>query len=85
MKRERSKWEIILDVLKVIQEEDGNAKKTRIMQRAYLDWRNFKRHFTFLVDEGFVTKCNPDNGCYKLTENGRNLGKKLKELNEILR
>lgn len=85
MKRERNKWEIVFDVLKVIQEEDEKAKKTRIMQRAYLDWRNFKRHFNFLVEEGFVTKCTPDNGCYKLTENGRNLGKKLKELNEILR
>jgi predicted transcriptional regulator len=46
----RSRWEIILDVLKAIQ-ENNKAKKTYIMQRAYLDWRNFERYFSFLLEK----------------------------------
>lgn len=84
MRKERNKWEIILEVLKVMQEEEI-VKKTRIMNKAYLDWRNFRRHFNFLIDEGFVMKCNPNNGCYKLTENGGNLLKKLNEVDQIMR
>jgi predicted transcriptional regulator len=83
MKRERSKWEVILDILKVIQEEE-KVKKTRIMQRAYLDWRNFQRYFDFLLAEGFIAKCNPIPEYYEITENGRNLSEKLKGVAEML-
>jgi predicted transcriptional regulator len=84
MKKERSKWEIILDILKVTKEEK-KVKKTRIMQKANLDWRNFSRHFDFLIEENFIVECNPEKSCYELTENGENLLNKLKEVNEILR
>ncbi len=84
MKRERSKWEVILDILKVIQEEE-KVKKTRIMQRAYLDWRNFQRYFDFLLEEGFISKSNPTPDYYEITENGRLLSKKLKDVDEMLR
>ncbi len=83
MKRERSKWEIISDILQVIH-EDGKVKKTRIMQKAYLDWRNFRRYFDFLLAEAFITECNPDPGYYELTEKGRNLSKRLKDVAEVL-
>lgn len=83
MKRERSKWDVILDILKVIQEEK-KVKKTRIMQRAYLDWRNFQRYFDFLLTEGFIAKCNPIPDYYEITENGRHLSEKLKEVAEML-
>ncbi|VVB97652.1 Winged helix-turn-helix [uncultured archaeon] len=83
MKRGRSKWEIISDILKVTQEE-GKVKKTRIMQRAYLDWRNFQRYFDFLLTEGFIAKCNPDPEYYEITEKGRNLSKRLKDVAAVL-
>ncbi len=83
MKRERSKWEIISDILQVIH-EDGKVKKTRIMQKAYLDWRNFRRYFDFLLTEAFIAECNPDTGYYELTEKGRNLSKRLKDVAEVL-
>ena len=83
MRSTRSKWEIILDILEVIRVKE-KAKKTRIMYNAYIDWRNFVRHFNFLLEEGYIMKCNPDNEFYKLTENGDNLLKKLKEVHEIL-
>jgi len=83
LKKDRSRWEIILDILKVTQEEE-KAKKTRIMQRAYLDWRNFNRYFDFLLQEGFIAKCNPEE-CYVLAEKGGILLPRLMEVGEMLR
>ena len=83
MERGRSKWEIISDILIVMQEE-GKVKKTRIMQRAYLDWRNFQRYFELLLGEGFITKCNPDPEHYEITEKGRNLSLRLKDVAGML-
>ncbi len=83
IKRERSKWEIISDILQVMH-EDGKVRKTRIMQKAYLDWRNFRRYFDFLLAEAFIAECNPDSGYYELTDKGRNLSKRLKDVAEVL-
>ncbi len=82
MRKDRSRWEIILDMLSAIQEEN-KAKKTRIMQRAYLDWRNFERYLDFLLTEGFIAKCNPDLR-YELTTKGKELLKRLKEVDNML-
>jgi len=83
MKKERSRMEIISDILKVTREEK-KAKKTRIMRRANLDWVNFQRYLDFLIEKGFIAKSNPDSEYYEITENGKNLSDKLKETNEIL-
>ncbi len=87
----RSRWEIILDVLRVISQEEreseGKEKKTRVMQRAYLDWWNFQRYSHFLIEQGFVEKSkSPGEGIsYDLTEKGRALLESLKEVEDILR
>ncbi len=88
LKQERSKWDIIHDMLKAIQEEDG-AKKTHIMQRASLDWRLFKKYFKFLSEEGLIAKSTLEmhhgsGEYYVLPEKGRELLKKLKEVKGIL-
>ncbi|MCW3132971.1 MAG: winged helix-turn-helix domain-containing protein [Methanophagales archaeon] len=82
----RSRWEILLDLLKVISEKEGRAKKTRIMQNAYLDWRNFQRHFSFLQEHGFVgNNSSPEEGTrYYLTERGKSLLQRLKEVEQML-
>jgi predicted transcriptional regulator len=82
MKKERSRWEIILDILKVTKEE--KIVKNRIMNKANLDWTIFKNYFDFLQAEGFITKCNPDPDYYELTEKGKNFFQKLKEVGEVL-
>ncbi len=82
MVKKRSRWELIYDVLKVTYEEK-RSKKTRIMQRAYLDWRNFQKYFELLIDKGFIAKCTsiPDN--YEITENGMKLLERLRKVDEI--
>lgn len=82
-RKNRSKWEIICNLLNFTQHE-GNAKKTRIMQRACLDWRNFQRHFEFLLEGGFISELNPELGNYAITEKGKELLKRLKEVEEVL-
>lgn len=83
LRKERSRWEIIKDILAVTLEERA-AKKTRIMQKACLDWRNFQRYFDFVLEEGFIEKCNPDTGHYMITEKGEELLKRLNEVEELL-
>ena len=83
----RSRWEITYDILRATSEEatahDGKAKKTRIMQGAYLDWRNFQRYFDFLLEQGFINSPEGEN-YYYLTEKGRNLKEQLRELKDRL-
>ncbi len=79
--KDRSRWEIIHDLLKVTKEEK-KAKKTRIMQKAYLDWRNFQRYFDFLLEEGFIANCDPN--CYELTKRGEELIRRLHQVDEML-
>ncbi len=55
------------------------------MQRACLDWRNFQRYYGFLTEENLLTKCNPEKDCFELTEKGKDLLKRLKEVDEILK
>ena len=78
-----------MDILTVTSEEGmrgGRVKKTRIMQKAYLDWRNFQNYFDFLIGEGFIGSNENANGgkSYFLTEKGRDLKMRLKEVEGIL-
>ncbi len=57
MRKGRSRWEIIEDMLKVLTEEKA-MKKTRIMQRACLNWRDLQKYFDFLIEENFIAECN---------------------------
>ncbi len=83
----RSRWEIILDTLRGIAEEGGVAKKTRIMQKAYLDWRNFRKYFNFLLENGFIEEVESGgvSSQYRLTDKGKEIMKKLMEIERILR
>lgn len=87
LKHERSKCEIIYDMLKAIQDEKG-VRKTRIMQRAYLDWRMFKKYFKYLLEGGFIIQ-TPEmelgtSGCYILNPKGKALLKRLDEIDSLM-
>ena len=83
MGKDRSRWEIIFDILHVMQKEK-KIKKTRLMQMAYLDWRNFKKYFVYLLEENFISESNPDSNSFSLTEDGVELLERLKKVNELL-
>lgn len=75
----RCRYLILYDLMNAIN-QDGYARKTNLMQKAYLDWRNFDRYFSFLVDNGFIEK-NVER--YKITEKGQVLFERLKILEGI--
>jgi len=81
LRKDRSRWEIVQDLLKVTRAEN-KVKKTRIMQKAYLDWRNFQRYFDYLLEEGFIANC--DSNCYELTKRGEELIRRLDQVDEML-
>jgi len=83
MGKERSRWEIIHDILKATMEEKG-SRKTRIMQKAYLDWRNFQRYFDFLLEQGYIAD-NQEMKSYEPTEKGKELFSRLSEVRDILK
>jgi len=83
-RNERSRWKIIQDILKVAFDEK-KAKKTRIMHMAHLDWRNFKRYYDYLMEEGLLANCDPENEFYMITDKGKKVLDKLNELDEILK
>ena len=83
MGKGRSRWEIILNMLYVIKKEK-KIKKTRLMQKAHLDWRNFKKYFDYLLEKKIIIESNPDVNSYSLTEDGIELLDRLKRVNELL-
>lgn len=82
--RMRSEWEILLDLLSATA-KDKNTKKTRIMQSAYLQWKNFDKYFTYMIEKGLVEKNNSDEGNYELTEKGDELLGILNKVDKILK
>ncbi len=82
--RMRSEWEILLDLLSATA-KDKNTKKTRIMQSAYLQWKNFDKYFTYMIEKGLVEKNNSDEENYELTEKGDELLGILNKVDKILK
>ncbi len=80
-RKDRGRFEIISDILAVVK-ENGKPKKTRIMQRACLNWDTFQKYFDSLLDEGFVARCETES--YELTEKGKELLRRLNAVNEML-
>ncbi len=78
----RSRWKIILDILKVVQ-RSSNGRKTYIMKNANLDSKNFVKYSDFLMETGFMALCDQDNS-YLLTEKGRELLRRLNEVEGLL-
>lgn len=83
MKSERNRWKIILDLLRLINDEK-KIKKTRIMNKAYLDWNNFNRYLEFLVNEKYIMRNLEESNVYEITDNGIHLLEKLKDVEAIL-
>ena len=55
------------------------------MQNAYLQWKNFDKYFTYLIEKGLVEKKSSDEDNYELTEKGDELLEILNRVNKILK
>jgi predicted transcriptional regulator len=78
----RSRWKIILDVLRSVY-GSKDVKKTHIMMKANLDSKNFEKYSVFLLESGFISDGEQGIG-YQLTEKGRELLRRLTEVDGFL-
>jgi len=84
--RARGKWEIISDILNAMNEEirrRGYARKTRVMQKAFLDWRTFQKYFDFLIEQKFI-EVNSNDKKYRITDKGLELLRNLREIRRFM-
>lgn len=67
----RSKIRIYMDILQAVQ-EDGNAKPTRVLQRANLSHERLTRYLGELVQKNLVKENQGEGGVryYTMTEQG---------------
>lgn len=82
-KKERTRGEIIQDLLLVTLEE-RQASKTKIMQRAYLNQKSFQKYFHFLLGNGYLTTCGLPVKKYMVTNKGREMLDWVRQVNQLL-
>lgn len=83
MSYKRSRLEIYLDLLKVINK--GTRKPTRIMYRTNLSWKPLMKIIESMLTQGLITK--NDNGkhtTYRITEKGKNVLNYFNEAMELI-
>jgi len=78
----RSRWKIILDMLRSVQ-GSKDVKKTHIMIKANLDSKSFEKYSVFLLEYGFIADGEQETG-YQLTEKGRELLQRLNKVDVFL-
>lgn len=78
-REQRSKHEIIYEILVTIANGHERYTKTRIMQKTSLDWRTFKKYFSMLLEKGFIVKGHIT-GDYFLTPPGCELMSKIESI-----
>jgi len=72
MSLKRSKLEIYIDVLKVINK--GTQKPTRIMYRTNLSWKPLMKTLESLEDQGLVIRGeNGNRTTYRITDKGKSI------------
>ena len=55
------------------------------MQKACLDWRNFRKYFTFLYKNDFIRISTVGERSYEITEKGVELMNRLMEVDEMIK
>ena len=69
----RTKADIFFDILRIVQQEQGKTKTTRILYGANLSHARLKKYLDYLIQNGFLEK-NKINGSvyFLITEKGLN-------------
>ncbi|MBW2992504.1 winged helix DNA-binding protein [Candidatus Woesearchaeota archaeon] len=80
----RDKLQIIRDILKVIQDKNGNVKPTHILYKANLSHQMLEEYLTELISKGFIEENEDKKGkTYSLTDKGFNYIQKYKLISEF--
>jgi predicted transcriptional regulator len=86
MSEKRSKLQIFMDILFLIQKENGKAKPTRILYGANLSHSSLKEYLDDLISNGFIEEVKDNkHSLFALTEKGYqfiNESRKIKRLTE---
>jgi predicted transcriptional regulator len=82
-KQERTRHEIIQDMLLVALEE-RSVSKTRIMQKAHLNPRSFQRYFQFLLESEYLIASTHHPDRYQISETGKVVIHTLREANRLV-
>ncbi|MDG6986099.1 MAG: hypothetical protein JRM73_05060 [Nitrososphaerota archaeon] len=82
--KQRSTVRIYLDILKAA-EEEGNAKPTRILQKANLPHDRMMRHVSELIKRGLLNEVNNgESRFYVITPKGQNFVKEVRRAESFL-
>jgi len=80
----RSKMQVIVDVLRAIENENGITKPTHILYKANLSHKLLKEHLNVLLQKGFIEVTIEKNRTYyKLTDKGRNFINEFRKIEKL--
>lgn len=83
IKGKRNKMEIIHDILLIVQ-NSRNAKKTHLMYKANLSYKQMKTYLQELLDKGFVEgNSTSEDYSIKITKKGTNFMGKYTQMKEF--
>ncbi len=84
MKERRSKSQILIDILRVVQRKGGKAKSTHILYGANLSHKRLKMHLDMLMESGFLEMISIGGRTYfKITPKGIKFIIEYKKVQEI--
>lgn len=84
MKERRSKLQILVDILKVVQRKGGKAKSTHILYGANLSHKRLKMHLDMLLENEFLELISMGGRTYyKMTPKGVKFIIEYKKIEEI--
>lgn len=66
----RTKADILFDILRIAQQNQGRAKTTKILYGANLSYSRLKKHLDYLIQNGFLQKEIKDSTYFVITEKG---------------
>jgi predicted transcriptional regulator len=71
-------------IANILESATNGAKKTRIMYRAALNFRQLQRYLPLLIKRGLINYAETNKGgVYKTTEKGRDFLQKYEELKRL--
>ena len=84
MAERRSKYEIIYDILGVLQKKGGPVKPTHVLYGGNLSYDRLKKYMQELEENGLIEKASHDGKTvYRLTEKGYKFLSEYKKVKEL--